>query len=171
MNLLPPKILHKRQQISLYKKMAAIQAVIFLLLILLVTILGLAERTQEAQILELNEKVRDSRFQQSEALARSIQEDLNLSGSSSIDNLNLANFDITRINKLDETLPRGVQLIQFDTDAETAILTAQTNNLSLADTHRDAWLATELVYQIRLVSAVYFEDGVIQYVLSIIWDN
>ena len=169
MNLLPPKILHKRQQINLYKKMAAVQAVIFLLSILLVIALTVAERTQERQILKLNAQVQNPRFQESEALARAIQENHMIDTDSL--NLDFPNFDITKIIKLKETLPKGVQLIHFDTDAEMATLIAQTDKLSLTDIHRDAWVATGLVYQTRLVSAVYFDDGVIQYALSIIWDN
>jgi len=167
MNLLPPKILQKRQQTNLYKKMAAIQAVIFLLAILIVMLLSMAARRQEAQILELNAQVQNPRFNESEAIARAVQE--NFTPNNSGLNLYISNFDITKIIKLEETLPNGIQLIYFNTDAEMATLIAQTNNLSLADIHRDAWLATGLVYQTRLVSAVSFEDGVIQYVLSIIW--
>jgi len=169
MNLLPPQILQKRQQMNLYKKMAAIQAVIFLLSILIVTSLSLASRIQEAQILEFNTRVQDSRFQESESIAKALQENFTTNENDSFDTLNLAYFDVTRLKKLEETLPSGVQLIQFDTDAETATILAQTYNLSLADIHRDAWIATGLVYQTRLVSATSFEDGRIQYVLSIIW--
>jgi len=170
MNLLPPQILQKRQQINLFKKMAAIQAVIFLLSILIVVSLILAERMQETQISALNSKIQDSRFHESESIASAVHDNFTVSTNGLFD-IHINYFDISRISKLQETLPSGVQLIQFDTNAEIATLIAQTNNLSLADIHRDAWLDTGLVYQTRLVSAVSFEDGVIQYVLSIIWSN
>jgi len=126
-------------------------------------------RRQEEQILALNAKVQNPRFNESETIARALQENFVLNENEL--NLYIGNFNVSKIEKLNETLPRGVQLINFDTDAEMATLIAQTNNLSLADIHRDAWMATGIVYQTRLVSAVSFEDGVIHYVLSIIWNN
>jgi len=171
MNLLPPEILQKRQLTSLYIKMAAIQAVIFLLIVLIVAGLSLAIRVKEAQVSDINMKLQEPRFERSEYLVRLIH----VNYSDSIVNVNeilrLPDFNITWADRLDYTLPTGVQLMQFETDFERATLIAQTRNISLADIHREAWLATGLVHQISMASAIYLDGGVIQYVLDIVWSN
>ena len=171
MNLLPPEIIKKRQCNRLYIKMAAIQAVIFLSLILLVWCLDVLIVKRDTQIVELGIKLQDARFAESENLAQAVRENIigEFNRENILDEIDLPYFNVNRVKELTNTLPVGVRLIYFDTDAEAAVLTAQTSNLSLADVHRDAWIATGLVEQVRLASANSLEGGVIQYVLNIVW--
>ena len=173
MNLLPPTIIRRRQYYTLCLQMAAVQAVIFLLFILSVWFFDFTIRSREIQAMEFDMKLQDERFIESEAVAMALRE-YHIRGTAQQEIavwLELPHFDMDKLDMVKETLPAGVVLLQMDMDEDEATLTLWSENLSLSDIHRDAWLATGLVSRVRLVSATVTEDGAVQYTLTLRWKN
>ena len=171
MNLLPLEVKRKRQRSALFIKLAAAQAVILLLLVMIVLGFDVAIRIMEGREVELAAQVADERFAESEEEMRRLRE---REGQEAAQQeaarwLELPEFEVKRLEALEETLPTGVLLHSADIDEEGAQLTLLTRNLSLADIHRYAWEATELVYRVQMVSAVSTEDGFVRYILAISW--
>ena len=173
MNLLPSDILRKRKLYAELKRLAAVQAVIFLLLILLVWALYLTIRTRETRAEEINIHLQNSRFAESEALARALRDHhaRKAAEQSSAYWLELSAFNTKRLDMMYETLPLGVSLIYIDVNERGAVLTGHTEDLSLADIHREAWMSTNLVYRVQLSSATVTETGTVKYVLTLHWTD
>jgi len=173
MNLLPLDIIKRKQTQSLIIRLAAVQAVIFLLFILFVWSLHLTIGFREQRIAQLDAKLQDERFINSEAIAQALQDRnaQNLAQQEAVQWFELPTFYIERFEMIKETLPPGVRLIHADLDEEGATLSFITNNLSLADIHREAWSDTGLVSRVQLISAVSSAEmqGDIRYVLGLRW--
>ena len=171
MNLLPPKIMRRRQIYSECKKLAAIQAVIFLLFILSVASIDRVIVLREGHIAEMNMKLEDERFAESEAIAQAIRNHYarEAAQQAAAAWLELPVFNTERLNMMRETLPHGVSLLNIDINEHGALLTSETMNLSLSDIHRDAWLATGLVSRVQLASAVVTEEKRVRYILALHW--
>ena len=171
MNLLPPEIINRRKFYAQCKKLAAIQAVIFLSFVLIVLGLELIIELADARYAELNMLMADDRFVESERVAQVLREHRaqGVAQQAAATWLELPVFNIKRLEMVKETLPQGVELLHMEMDEFGAILTNYTINLSLADIHRDAWMATGLVSHVQLTSASTREDERIRYVLSIRW--
>jgi len=153
--------------------MAAIQAVIFLLLILLVWAFDITIRWRETQAVNLTTQLSDGRFTNSEAAAALLREHhaRDIAQNELSLWLALPVFNMERIDMVKETMPTGVALMLMDMDEHGATLTFQTTNLSLVDIHREAWLASGMVDRVQLVSAVSAEAGKIQYILNLHWQD
>ena len=173
MNLLPPAIIRRRRYYSLCLQLAAIQAVIFLLLILSVAVFDLTIRTREAQTIEFDMHLQDERFIESEIAAAALRYHYTREAAQQeiTDWLELPFFDIQRLDMIKETLPQGVSLLQLDLEEEGAAMTFLAENLSLSDTHREALIDTGLVSRVRLISATAAYDGSVQYVLALRWQD
>ena len=171
MNLLPSKIKHRRQIQAECKRLTAVQAVIFLLFVLSVAGLDFIITYREDLFYATGLQMQDERFIRSEAVARVIQDrNLRISEQQAVaDWLGLPAFDIARLNMLKETMPTGITMIHADIDEHGAQLTFYTKNLSLADIHRVAWMATGLVDRVSLASTVVTDGGGVQYVLALWW--
>lgn len=173
MNLLPPDIMRKRQRNALLKRLAAIQAVIFLLLILSVYLLHLTISAREARLDEISLLLEDERFVESEAIARALRDHhtQQAEGLAAADRLDLRPFNMERLQMMQETLPPGVSLTRIEMDQWGAILTNYSPNLSLSDIHRDAWMSTDLVSRAQLASVTVAEGDMTRYVLALHWDD
>ena len=170
MNLIPPKIMRNRQLYALCIRLAAIQAVIFLLLILSVVGFDLTLRLRDARIAQLDLEMQGEQFAESEAVAVALREHnaREAAQQDAVDWLELPFFNIERLDMMKETLPRGVNLVQIDIDETGATLTLEAENLSLADIHRETWISTGLVSRVQLISATA-QEGMVRYVLALRW--
>ena len=171
MNLLPRKLIQRRQIHTEIKRLAAIQAVIFLLIILLVGVFELFIELRNTQIEEIAIHITDEKFAKSEAIAQEIRNFHTRIANEqvAIEWLELPIFDINRLDMILETLPQGVTLLRIDIDEQRGIVTALTDDLSLSDNHRYAWMSTGLVSRTQLISAIAVEERMIQYVLALHW--
>lgn len=172
MNLLPPSIMRHRRFYALCIRLAAIQAVIFLVLILSVEGFDLTLRLREAQIIKLDLEMQGEQFVESEAVAFALREHnaREAAQQDAVDWLELPFFNIERLDMMKETLPRGVRLVQIDIDEIGATLTLEAENLSLADIHRETWISTGLVSRVQLTSASA-REGMVWYVLALRWTD
>ena len=171
MNLLPPKIQKRRKLYTSLKRMAAIQAVIFLSIMLLVTIFDYFISIRIAQASNLRLSLQDERFAQSQAVVQAIQDHHARQAAEAqiADMLGLTTFSTKKLDILQETIPTGVSLLNIDIDTNGAVLTGYTQNLSLSDIHRQALQDTGLVTEVRLTSAIVTYTGGIRYVISLRW--
>lgn len=171
MKLFPQEILRSRQRYNIGIKLAALQAVIFLFLMLFVAAVDASIRHRENQSMYLNMQLQDIRFLESEEVALLLREYRanEVSQAQVAYWLELPHFNTDRLNMVQETLPFGVQLLSVDIDEGGAFLTVQARNLSLADIHREAWISTGLVDRVQLDSATSNTDGTVQYRLSLRW--
>ena len=169
--LFPQEILRSRQRYNIGIKLAALQAVIFLFLMLFVAAVDASIRHRENQSMYLNMQLQDIRFLESEEVALLLREYRanEVSQAQVAYWLELPHFNTDRLNMVQETLPFGVQLLSVDIDEGGAFLTVQARNLSLADIHREAWISTGLVDRVQLDSATSNTDGTVQYRLSLRW--
>jgi len=153
--------------------MAAIQAVIFLILVLLVWVFDLTIGLRDIRAAGLDMRLSDERFVSSEAAAASLREYHagRIAQDEMVSWLELPMFNVKRLDMVKETMPPGVELIQLDIDELGAVLTFQTANLSLVDIHREAWLSTGLVSRVQLASASSVEEERIRYILNLHWNN
>lgn len=173
MNLLPVKIVRRRQLLALAIRLAAIQAVIFLLIILAVWLFDFTIGIRAAFITELDRQISAERFLQSEAAAQALR-DFHLHRTAELDLahwLELPTFESERLSKVKAALPEGVWLLHVNLDEGGAALTLLTRNLSLADIHREAWISSGLVEFAQMTSAVAVEDAMVRYVLTLRWAN
>lgn len=171
MNLLPPDIMRRRKLYNGLKKMAAVQAVIFLLSVLLVQVTDLTIRLREVQTVNLEMEIQSERFVKSEAVIQEIRE-YHVLGAAQYDAviwLNVPAFNTNRLDMIEATLPMGVRLINIELERSGATISAETENLSLADIHRDEWAATGLVSRAHLTYANVAIDGTVRYILSLRW--
>ena len=173
MNLLPPDIIRQRKLYTHCIRLAVIQAVIFLLLILSVWALTLTIGLRETYAIALSMQLQDERFVKSEALVLALREHSAIEAAQQTitDWLALPVFNAERLEMIQETLPAGVQLFNVDIDSHEATLTFYTEDLSLVDLHRDAWISTGLASRVQLVSASVADGGRVQYILSLHWIN
>ena len=171
MNLLPQKIMYKRQRNKLFCKIAAIQAVIFFFTILIVATLEVSIVLLERRISGLDLEIHHERFIESEAAAAAIRNHIARDAAQleAAAWLELTEFCTKRLDILKETLPLGVELVSADMDNRTASITALTPSLSLSDIHREELMLTGLVYQVQLTSAVLVDGGQMQYRLAVRW--
>ena len=171
MNLLPQEIMYKRQRNKLFYKIAAVQAVIFLLVILIVGVLEFSIVLRERKISSLRLEIQHERFTESEAAAAAIR-NLHARDAAQLEAavwLELREFCIMRLDVLKETLPSEVRLVNADMDDYGVFITAQTYCLSLSDIHREKLMLTGLVYQAQMTSATLVEGGQMRYVLVVRW--
>ena len=170
MNLLPPNLMRYRRLCAVCIRLAAIQAVIFLLLILSVAGFDLTIRLRETQIAELDLLMQSEKFAGSEAVAIALREHYarEAAQQDAVAWLELPFFNMERLDMIKETLPSGVRLIQIDMDEIGATLTLKAENLSLADIHRETWISTGLVSRVQLISATA-QEGMVRYVLALRW--
>lgn len=172
MNLLPPNIMRHRRIYALCIRLAAIQAVIFLLIILSVMGFDITLRLREAQIAALDLEMQGDHFVKSEAVAIALREHnaRETAQQDAVAWLELPFFNMERLDMMKETLPEGVRLIQIDIDEAGATLTLEAENLSLADIHRETWISTGLVSRVQLTSATA-QEGMVRYVLALRWTD
>jgi len=166
MNFLPKDLTLKRQRIKRYKRMAALEAVFLLVFITTLFALNFYTGIRENYTAMLNDLIADERYIESEKAVQSLR-----LGNQGEDRLVFPVFYAQRLRMLHETLPSLVTLIQADIDDAGALITAQTGDLKLADTHRDAWAGTGLVSQVQLLSVDASEGSVIRYVIALTWKN
>ena len=171
MNLLPPDILRRRRIFTLIIRLTAVQAVIFLSFVLFVLIFDFTLRIYSDRVQYISTQFSDERFTESEAVTQEIREIYaNKDRQAEVAYwLEFSFFDSNRLDKIRETLPPGVYLLQADIDEGGALLTVKTLNLSLADIHRDTWVDTGLVSWAQLSYVSGMGDGVMRYVLNIRW--
>jgi len=173
MKLLPSEIMRTRQRYNIGIKLAALQAVIFLFLVLFVMVIDFSIRSHESQSTYLSMQLQDVRFIESEALVAILREyNANENAQAEIAQwLDLPLFNTDRLDMIEETLPSGVQLFSIDKNERGASLTLQTRNLSLVDIHREALMSTGLISWVQLDSATSGIGGIIQYSLSLNWHH
>ncbi|MCL1989151.1 MAG: hypothetical protein FWG64_14445 [Firmicutes bacterium] len=173
MNLLPTKIISTRTVSGQIKKLATVQIVIigvFAMALLAITLTANFQQTQ-AQI--LGQQLQHDRFSHSEEMQQIVQDyQMQTHYEQSIaSHLNLPVFNIDKLQMIQQTLPDGVILLNATVDDIGATLFLDTDNLALADVHRDAWVNTGLTSRVQMTSATLTEDSQIRYVLSVVWQN
>ena len=171
MNLLPAEILYRRQIYAECRKFAAVQVAIFLLMVIAVFIFDYIIAQSASRTAVASSYLYNERFTESEAIARKIQNhNERMAAQRTIETqLNLSVFDIRRLQIITETLPVGVFLLDIDINEYNAVLTVETTNLALSDTHREALTDTGLVSGVKLASVIITEDGTAQYTLMLLW--
>ena len=171
MNLLPVKINRRKQLLSLGIRLAVIQAVILSLIVLTVWLIDSTIGMRAAYITELDKQISAERFVQPEAAAQALR-DFHLYQANEMELiywLELPFFNVKRLSMLKQTLPEGVSLLQATLDEGGAVLTLLTENISLADVHREAWIYTGLVETAQMTSMIGLGDGMLRYVLTLRW--
>jgi hypothetical protein len=166
MNFLPTDLAAKRRRVKQYKRMAVLEAAFSLIFAAVLFTLNFYIDAREAHTATLNDLIGEERYIESEKAAQSLR--LSNQGE---DKLIFPVFYAKRLEMLHETLPSLVTLIQADIDDDSALITAQTADLSLADAHRDAWVGTGLVSQVQLLSVDASEGNAIRYVISLTWKD
>ena len=169
--LFPSAIINKRRRNALFLKLAALQAVILLLIILAVLYTDLTISRNESRLLELSYQQQSQTYNPAEEAARILREfeaQANIQQQAAF-LLELPQFNIYRLELLWETIPTGVQLYSAEFDEAGALLTLITNNLSLADIHRYNWENTGLVARAQLISVSSAEDALLRYNLALNW--
>lgn len=172
MNLLPTNLMRRKQLCAQCKRLAAVQVVIFLLFVLTVGIIELILHSHETQRAGIILQLQDERFTASETEAQALRDHIAKveAGQRAVELLDLPVFNTYRLDMICHTLPEGVILTHIDKTETGAILTNYTEDLSLSDIHRDAWMATGLVSRVQLTSAVVTDTGGVRYILSLHWE-
>ena len=171
MNLLPAHILHRRQIYAECKKLAALQLVIILLIVLAVYTLDYIIALHVSRAAAALPYINSERFTESEAIARDIQNHNARTTAQHITaaELGLSVFDTKRLDAVAQTLPDGVYLRSVDINEYGAILTAETKNIALSDKHRAALMDTGLISEIQLASVIITEDNTAVYTFALLW--
>jgi len=169
MNLLPSNILHRRKIYAYCSRLAAVQAVIFLLFVLTVWAFNFVIELREARAARISLQIQDERFVKSEEVVQALRNHSAGQAMQEALRLQLPIFDTKRLDMIKDTLPMGTWLTQVDMDEAGAVLTLLTEDLSLIDIHRDAWIATGLASQVQLASIVSAGGGEMQYILTLRW--
>ena len=172
-DLQSPDKIKRRQAWRLAGQLVCLQLMLVMAVVGLLRVSDVRLQRREAEEADLAARVRDERFAVSEYVAEALGAALALVSERDrlLALLEIPDFDPARLARLADTAPPGVRKIHIAMDESGAQITALAEDLRRADDHLAAWLASGLVEEGHLVSAVRLPDGTTRYTLALVWPH
>ena len=167
MNLLPASVIQIQRRRSLWKRLAAAETMILLILAAAVGGVNLYARHLNIQVASLESRLQDDVLVEADRLANAARaaETALTEQRALLETIPPARFSYAWLPVIQDTLPADAAVTHIDIQESRIILTMEAPALDLAEPHRTALADTGLFTQARYGTAARLDTGGVRYTL------